>query len=435
MLEKVKSLGPRALVVPFLAATLMACVFGGAMLPILLMDATDVNFGVVSLDEGATTFLGNSNLGDTVVENITSGDGLSVSGSSDSSEEAADSSSSVSSINWQVYESQEKLMDAIDKGDVYGGLVIPKNFTAQQMLNATGLGNAPVMKVYLNQARNPMMVTMMQPTLINMMNKNGMCVDVEVLNEVDLGGHNSMSYTIGLTALAMPVYIMSLMGGILGSLLLWARGGTRRQKAVSMVKQLVYAAVFSLFAGCVACSIDLIGGLNLPMERLVPFMWLASAAMLLPIMACANIKIPLAALLAITFMGLGQGTVMYSADMLPAFWANYVAPWVPQASIGTGLRSILYMGGGSFDAGTTALIGWIIAAGVLLLLGVLKPEKPLKAAPAAEDGSAASVLALPGEALAEGDASKSLENPKGRARLLAGRKKHAAFSPEDDWEE
>ena len=372
-MDKIKSLGARALVLPFVVATLLAFVFGCAMMPMLLLNITDVQFGVVNLDEGGTTFAGTTNIGDTMIDNMTSGDGLNALGSGDDADENS-SSTGISSIDWTVYDSKESLMDAIDAGDVYGGLIIPKNFTAQQMLNATGLGNAPTLTVYLNQAKNPMMVNMMQPTLINMMNKSGICVDVEVLNQVDLGGGGSMSFMVALMALVMPLYIVSILGGVLASVVLWPRGASRKKRGIAAVKQLVFVAIFALFGSAIVLCIDLVGGLDIPMDRALPFMYVAMLAMMLPFMGCADIKIPLVVLLAVVFMSCGQGTIMYSPDMLPEPWSSYIAPWVPQASIGEGLRSILYMGNGPFEAGMTALVGWIIAGLALVAVAVIRPD-------------------------------------------------------------
>lgn len=46
-------------------------------------------------------------------------------------------------INWTQLRSESELQDALDNNGYYGGIVIPANFTSQQVSSTVGLGNAP----------------------------------------------------------------------------------------------------------------------------------------------------------------------------------------------------------------------------------------------------------------------------------------------------
>ncbi|WP_350455305.1 hypothetical protein [Slackia heliotrinireducens] len=49
-------------------------------------------------------------------------------------------------------------------------------------------------------------------------------------------------------------------------------------------------------------------------------------------------------------------------------------PWAPQVSIDNGLRSIIYLGSGPFDAGVARLIAWGCVGLAALAVGVFIPS-------------------------------------------------------------
>ena len=94
----------------------------------------------------------------------------------------------------------------------------------------------------------------------------------------------------------------------------------------------------------------------LPVAELVPFLWLACFCMMLAVVGLTNLLLPLGVLVALAVFALGMSTAMLPPEMLPAFWANWIAPWAPQAAIGEGVRSIIYLGDGPFVAGMPQLL-------------------------------------------------------------------------------
>ena len=129
-----------------------------------------------------------------------------------------------------------------------------------------------------------------------------------------------------------------------------------------MLKQLVAMALLSALISVVAMGIEiLIGGLELPAEQLFPFLWLACACMMAPIVALCDLALPLGALVGVTTFSLGMSCAMLAYEMLPQFWQEWVYPWVPQRYLGDGIRAIVYRGA---DALSGSLWYWLVLAAI-----------------------------------------------------------------------
>lgn len=112
-------LGARKYAVPIGIIILMSCLMALMFYPMAHMEMKNLPFAVLSLDEGMETAQGTVNVGDTLVDNITS---------ATSGDDGASSA-----IAWTRVGSQEELDEALDNGEFYGAIVVPENFTADQM--------------------------------------------------------------------------------------------------------------------------------------------------------------------------------------------------------------------------------------------------------------------------------------------------------------
>jgi len=373
MLEK---LGSRAIAAPFVIPILICCILGLAMTPILRAQMTDVPFAIVTLDAGSELPFTDVNVGDELVERLLDGESLGDVGNE--GDDAGDSSSALgnASIVWTVFQDEGELRDALAANEFYGGIIIPKDFTAQQMRSATGLGGAPTLTVLLNTAKNPSLAQQMGPNLKSQMLQAGISVEVEEVNTADIGG-GTMAPMMAVQMMAMPVFIMSLIGGILLSVVVWPRNGaTRRQRLLTVVKQLVVVVVLSWIVATLGTGIDVwFGGLNLPMDRLFPFVWMAVGAMLALLVAVCDLALPLGALIGVTTFALGMSCAMLAPEMLPPFWQEWVYPWVPQHYLGDGIRGIIYLGMGPFDVSFTYWMTLYGIAAAALFLALIVPQR------------------------------------------------------------
>lgn len=340
-------LGNKALAVPLMIALVLACILGLAISPILRANPNEVPFAIVNLDKGATTIAGTSNVGKTLTDKLVSGD-ASLSGSDESEEDdASGSSASSANITWTQLSSEEELNQALDDNRFYGGIVIPANFTSQQMSTQVGLGNAPKLTVYLNVGKNPQMASSMRISIMEATLQQSIAVDVKMVNDADLGG-GSMASTMGVQMLVMPLFVMTMVGSILIALLFWRKditGLRKRSNALALLVQLVIIAVFSAAITALAMCIDTIaGGMTLPLQDLFAFLWPADMLLMLLFVGLCDLSFPIGAVISVGVFALGMGTAMLAPEMLPSFWAAYVYPWAPQAAMGQSIRQILYFG-------------------------------------------------------------------------------------------
>jgi hypothetical protein len=379
MFEK---LGKRAMAVPFMLPLLICCILGLAMTPILRAQMDGVPFVVVTLDKGSDLPFTDVNVGDELVERLLDGESLGDigdAGDADAGKGGGGSSSPFgnATITWVQMSSEQELRDALAANEYYGGIVIPEDFTAQQMRSATGLGGAPTLLVLVNDAKNPMLAQQMGPNLKSGLLQAGISVDVEEVNAADIGG-GTMAPMMAVQMLVMPLFIMTLIPGILLSALLWPRGGaSRRERAAAMVKQLVLIVALSAFVALLGTGVDVwFGGLDLPMDRLFPYVWLAAGAMMMALAFLCDLAFPLGVLVGITTFALGMGCAMLAPEMLPSFWQEWVYPWVPQHYLGDGVRAIVYLGK---DAIAMQMNYWLAFIGIGVAAAVLSSIVPQRA--------------------------------------------------------
>ena len=337
MLEK---LGKKALVAPFAIGIVLCCILSLAISPMLRADPHNVPFAIVNLDKGAVTIAGNSNIGETLTNNLISGE-TSLGGSGEDSP----ANSMTDAISWTQLSSEEELLTELDNNGYYGGIVIPANFTSQQMSSAVGLSSAPEITVYLNKGKNPQMASTMQTTLAAGMLKAGIACDIQLVNDATLGD-GTMSDTMAIQMLVMPLFMMTMICSIITSLLFWHKDVTGLRKknvGIAAVAQVGFIVAVSAVIAGLALFVDTVaGGLSLPLAQVYLFCWMACFCCMLCFVALCNMALPLGALVAIGTFALGMGTAMLGPEMLPSFWADWICPWAPQAHIGNGARTIIY---------------------------------------------------------------------------------------------
>ncbi len=392
-------LGKRALAAPLAMALGLCFILSIAVGPMLRAEPHNVPFAIVNLDKGAVTVAGNANLGQTLADNLVSGESSlgNVSGGSDETGGTDSSSSNMANaISWTQMQSEDELSEALSNNELYGGIVIPANFTSQQASSAVGLGNAPELTVYLNKGKNPQMASSLQTTIQNAMLQAGIACNVEVVNDADVGG-GSMSSTMAVQMMVMPLLVMTMIVSILLSMLFWKNDATKlrqRNPLLAAGVLAVFVAVFSAVVAGLALLVDTVaGGMTLPALDLFLFLWLACACCMLCFVSLCCLSFPLGALVAVGTFALGMSCAMLSPEMLPTFWAGWIYPWAPQAHIGNGVRSIIYLGRMPGGAETDPLLAFglvgiaaLIAAAVAAWLKARKNAGKGSESRAADEG-------------------------------------------------
>lgn len=235
--------------------------------------------------------------------------------------------------------------------------------------------------VYLDMAKSPLIANNMKTSMAAMFAEKGIDANIEVIHAgttegEDEGAQNPTAGMMGMQIVLMPVILLLLVGGILITRIFKRQGATPKERAKPLVQQLVYSAVFSLIAAGIAYAMQIwVAGMQAPAAETVLFLWLASFCLMMAIEGLSNIALPLGALGAVTVIALGMSTGVLPFEVLPQFWQDWVFPWAPQRFLGEGLRSIMYMGAGAWNA-VAPVFATIGAAGVVVsLLSLALPEE------------------------------------------------------------
>lgn len=375
--EKMSKLGNARWVVPIVAVVMFACVMGLVFYPLANMKMENLPFAVVSLDEGAVTPQGEMNAGDTMAEQL------------------ASSTSDESPIAWTRLESQEDLDAAIENNEFYGALVIPSGFTKAQVAaklaeaQAQSETETPTVTIILDNAKSPLVTQQMKGSVGSLFEQMGVDVDVQVAHEGS--GESSaspMSGMMGQQIVIMPLCMASMVGAIVIALLAFPlRTASNRWKTLGAQLATVLAASLTV-ALCVFALCSLGAGIEAPAGPSILFFWIASLGVMLVILGAADVATPLAALVCLCFFALGMATGVVPPEALPAFWRDWVFPWAPQHYIGLGVREILYMGSGAWNAGSGALAIYAVIGACLATLAAALPKGSKGDDPAGEGAGA-----------------------------------------------
>lgn len=413
--ELKKRLGKRIYVAPLALGLAVFCVLGLAMAPMLNAAPHDVPLAIVNLDEGATLPSGEElRAGEMVVENIVAA----------SQNETSDKESPLA---WSELSDEAELDSALEEGLYYGAIVIPSDFTESQisgqMASAdalqTGLAELmaaqatavstgaqaapqaqqamadsvkklttsvlqaqqsavqPTVTLYLNRAKSPLLSQVIQSQITGNLAQAGIQVNEKYLG-LDATGENMIAEMAGVQFMVMPLLILSLMLSIPAVAFSWPRreSSPRPRRAKIALGQVIYSLTASLIAAVVSYGIVAwIGGIHIDAGACILFLWLASFCIMVASMGLCDLSLPAGAVAVVAVFSLGLFTATLPVEMMPSFWANWIAPWAPQYYLGEGLRAIMYQGLGAFDADIAPLLatGAIGIAG--MTLAVLLPRR------------------------------------------------------------
>ena len=375
----IQKLGPARFVLPALVVILVGCVMSLMFYPMIAMSPKELPFAVLNLDEGATTPQGDVNAGEKMVQGL-------LESSADEGEDAP--------IAWEIVDSQDELDEVLADNEYYGALTIPVDFAQSQAAAQAGQGEASAVDVALDNAKSPLLATQLQSRMGAMFEQQGLAADVEVINTGDAQSTAAspmagmMSQQIGI----MPLMMMSLAASVLLTRILpRARAHSAGGRFATLGTQVGLAAVVSFVAALTTvCMLEWIVEANAPFWTTTLFLWVASLAVMLLFLGAFDIALPLGLLTVLFALLCGMMTGVLPAEALPAFWADWIHPWAPQAHIGDGLRDILYRGADLMPRGTGGLLALGGVGLALLVIAGLLPsrrvEEPVEAQATPVDG-------------------------------------------------
>lgn len=371
----IAKMGSRKYVLPVLVAVLVSCVMALIFYPIIKASPRELPFAVLSLDQGAETPQGDLNMGQMIAAQLVDG--------------AGSAGGAATPIKWQPVESREQLDQALADNDYFGALIVPAGFTQGQVLAQTGQGDAVAVDVVLDNAKSPIVASQMQALIGGMFEQMDIPVQVQVIHtgEVSASAASPLAGMMSQQIGVMPLMIMSVVGAVLLSRIFDKKGAASPgARLVVLGKQVAYAAGLSLLISLAAVTLlNGLVGAGAPFWTTTVFLWFASFVVTLLFLGAFDVSIALGGFAVVVVLFCGMMTAVLPPEMLPTFWAEWIAPWAPQAFIGQGLRDILYMGAGLMPRGSGGLLALGGAGLALVAVSALFPIRKLE-----QSGTAAS---------------------------------------------
>ncbi len=372
-------------VIPIVVVVAFTALMSLLMFPMLNSSPSNVPYAILSLDEGIDMPSGQVNAGQALVDKVTGAD----------SSQAGDDGESP--IAWTVFTSQAAFDEAMDGTEYYGGIVIPSDFTEKQMaaaMSASGAGDAekPSVQLIADGAKNASLVSSLQTQLTSSLSMAGVEVDVVTAHDVDLGNESAGAMLAQVSV--APVLAVSMTGSmILFSSTRAKKGASRKERAKTYGKQVAYAVLLSFLVACADMFITtVVGGMSLPADRLLPYLWLCSFSLMSLLLGLMNLAFPLGT--AAMFVIMGTMSCAYIApEMLPSLWLDWIYPWSPAHFLVEGVRSVVFLGAPSLNACSAPLARFAVAGIACGLLSLLPAGKTGDAAEGESSPEVASAAA------------------------------------------
>jgi hypothetical protein len=215
----IEQLGNKRYAIPAIVFVLIACVMILVIYPMVKATPKELPFGLLSLDQTATTPQGELNLGGEIVTAI------------QDAAEAGVAEDETPAVKWIEYSSQADLDAALADQDIYAAIVVPEDFTASRVDAQTAAAQAqgqvlaeqlpglmadpgalaadpqaalaPIvqsltgiesdesvqpLRIVINQGKNPMTSTAIESMLKDQVGEQGVDYEVEVFNPSKIGG-------------------------------------------------------------------------------------------------------------------------------------------------------------------------------------------------------------------------------------------------------
>ena len=173
----------------------------------------------------------------------------------------------------------------------------------------------------------------------------------------------------------MLIMFTSMVPGILTGFFIKPQGSIPA-KARTIAGQILLIAVIALCLGfIIPRAVAWMGGFDLPVDRLTPFVTVCSFSMLLIITGAIDLIGRAGVLVPVLIMFCGTAVANLPYEYLPVFWQKYIYQWEPLRFIAEGVREIIYRGGEAFNQYAQNMLWLIVIGAVFMLLSVLKREK------------------------------------------------------------
>lgn len=304
-------------------------------------------------------------------------------------------------VKWVEVKTAEEAQKGMDHQKYYAALVIPKDFSTNQVSLRTSAPSSPEVQIYINQGMNTAASTMagqvlngvvdninnnVRTQLLQGFEKQGATLTakqaaslatpitrkVTNVNEIGTNSANGNSPV----SLFQPLWIGSLASAAIIFFAVSKLSITsRKENLVAKIGQIVMGAIVSLVVGFgLTWLVDGMVGLHIPQfTDTALFLSITSFSFFLMILAVLSwLGIRSLSLFALLLF-FGAPLLSMAPEMMSPFYRDWVYSWLPMRFMIQGLRDLFFFGKGLTWSSPVSTLVWIgVVSMVIILASALK---------------------------------------------------------------
>ncbi|MGM9950076.1 MAG: YhgE/Pip domain-containing protein [Lysinibacillus sp.] len=296
-------------------------------------------------------------------------------------------------IEWVMLESKEQMEEQMEGQSLYGALVIPADFTQKYASLQSPSPSAPALQLYINQGKNIAAATVVNQALTGIVGQMNAQMSNQLLSAMEQKNvplsaeqarlfaspiqssiehvHETGNLSNAPLSFFQPIWLASVASAVLLWLAVKKRSFTSRAEQLKFrVLQVVLAILLGLLAGFTLPWITT-WMLDYEFESYVSialFLSISCMSFILMILAVMTWVGYAALPIFVLFMFYGLPLLQLAPEMMPAFYKEWIYPWLPMRFMFDGVKEILFFNGEVWNNGAVRLL-WIAAVGTVLLLG------------------------------------------------------------------
>ncbi|MEW9699576.1 YhgE/Pip domain-containing protein [Paenibacillus sp. SI8] len=299
-------------------------------------------------------------------------------------------------VKWTTFATEEEMKQEMDHKALYGGMVIPDNFSQSMLSLNTNQPILPNLKATVNEGQNSSGAKMAETVMAEMVKGLSVKIKEELLSNMEKSGGQltvsqvkALDRTIELdikkinsadsaadAQLPTMLTVLLWMGSLIGSLMMWLSLHRENQTAKGFLSmQLAGGAIIAVLQGCSTLLITrgLMGLHVVNYSVLVPFIMLIAFMFFLIQSNVLNwLGFKGWPLLILVWL-FGVPLISTPPEFLAGFYRYGIYSWIPIRFGSEGFKSILFFNGhADFPLMLTIAAAITAACGALILLSALK---------------------------------------------------------------
>ncbi|WP_391122959.1 YhgE/Pip domain-containing protein [Psychrobacillus sp. L3] len=301
-----------------------------------------------------------------------------------------------SPIKWISVDSMTEVQKGLNNKKYYAALVIPKDFSKNQVSLQSPNPVSPEIQILVNQGMNPTAANIANQMLSGLVDGINGNVRTQILEGFKMNGNTITTEQASLLVSPIMKKVVNInetgtksangnspvsmfqplwMGSIVGAAVIFVvlskiQFRNRKQKLLGILMQVIVGAILALIAGFgLTLLADSMLGLNIPKFAdtglFLSLTYFAFFLMISAVLMWLGMKgLPIFVLM----LFFGAPLLAMPPEFLPSFHRNWIYPWLPMRQMIEGLRELFFFGKGFGWSHSVQMLTWLGLGSILVLL-------------------------------------------------------------------